>query len=243
MISEDITTAKVERTVIKVCEEIERNEKGDLSWEKIPEEALWYELVSCILGSRVRYELAKDCSKHLQNSGLLLITNMLKDPTGSKKSIAKELSMPIFPSHKRDKGTKYPFSNSKAGYIVKTCLEIYENRASSIRQILESCEDEYVARKVLVELCWGIGPKQASLFLRNIGYCDNLAILDSHILNFIDFMGLLKSEVYKGTMNSYLKFEEALRNYASSINKTLSSLDLAIWVVMRVIRGRHDQYN
>lgn len=237
MINANITTGKVEKTVLKLCEEIERDEKSALSWEQLPEESLWYELVSCILGSRVRYEMAKDCSKHLQNSGLLLITNIMTDPAGSKKSIAKELSRPIFPPYKRDKGTKYPFSNSKAEYIVKTCLEIYEKRFSSIRQTLESSEDGYAARKALVDLCWGIGPKQASLFLRNIGYCKNLAILDSHILNFIDFMGLLKNEVYKGTMNSYLKFEEVLRNYAFLLNKKLSSLDLAIWVVMRVIRG------
>ena len=46
-------------------------------------------------------------------------------------------------------------------------------------------ETEFEARKILSDTCTGIGFKQASLFLREIYFAKNLAILDTHVINYM----------------------------------------------------------
>jgi len=80
----------------------------------------------------------------------------------------------------------------------------------------------------------GIGPKQASLFLRNIGYAENLAILDTHILKYMKVVGLVP-QILKTVSYSpkYEDIERILINYATKFKESLACLDTAIWIVMR----------
>ncbi len=225
----------IERAVLRVSEEMEKDKIGSLSWMELSDELLWVELVSCILGSRVRYETAKECTKHLYNQGLLSITEMLESPKISEISISKELSKPIFPPHINGKSSKYPFYKSKAQYIMRTVIEIHNN-FECLKNILEISQDEYDAREKLTNVCIGIGHKQASLFLRNIGYSENLAILDTHIISYMELMELEERSKFIGSKNVYLRYENLLQSYADFHDIKLSILDFAIWTVMRVAR-------
>jgi len=226
----------IERSILKVCDHID-NKKESLEWHIFSEEQLWYELVSCILGSQIQYETAKGCITHLIENGLLNIQNILINPDKAQEEISRELSKPIYPPFVNNKGCRYRYPNSKAKYIVTTCLEIYSDN-SSLRLILDRCSDAYEAREILIKKCMGIGPKQASLFLRNISYCENLAIIDSHVIDFIKLMELNKEINSRNIANKsqYLMNEKILLSYADNREKTLASLDLAIWVVMRLIK-------
>jgi N-glycosylase/DNA lyase len=80
----------------------------------------------------------------------------------------------------------------------------------------------------------GIGPKQASLFLRNVGYAENLAILDVHVLRFMRYIGLLRApEISVTTLRRYEVAEERLLAYSLGLGWPMATLDVAIWVVMR----------
>jgi len=227
---------RIENAVIKLCNKIDSEGKKKVTWQDYSEEQLWSELVSCILGSRVLYETAKACTKHLRNSNLIEISIILNNPEVQENKLIKELSKPIFPPFNGKKGSKYRFPCFRSKHIVKTAIEIYHNSKTSIKNLLEINRDANETRYTMIKKCHGIGPKQASLFLRNISYCDNLAILDSHVIRYIKLLRLKEnSSTYNGQKCDYFLNENILSEYAKLKKKSLATLDFAIWVVMSLI--------
>ena len=224
---------KMERAVLAVSQDIYLKDRKN--WMRMTEEELWNELVSCILGSRVRYETAFSAVTHLIECKSLRLSTLLANPKAAEKKISCELSKRIYEQVSNGKLKVYPFPNIKAKQIVDTALEIYKRSQTKLIKILSKSADPFKARLTLIEKCKGIGFKQSSLFLRNISYCDNLAILDSHVLRFMDLV-LLDGNL-KLTKSRYLFFEELLYNYALLKGVSLAVLDIAIWIVMRVVKG------
>jgi N-glycosylase/DNA lyase len=231
-----VSNDAIENAVIKVSSEIDSINRSHRTWKNYSEYELWSELVASILGSRVRYEIVRECIEHLQKKGLLEINNILNNTEAVKIKISNELNKSIYLSVINGKRMKYPYSKKVAKFIIQTCIEIYSKRSVKIRLLLSKCHNGYEARDLLVEMCMGIGPKQASLFLRNIFYCENLAILDSHVIRYMKLINLIKKFKKTTNKNQYLIYEKRLLSYANSLNKTLANLDLAIWVVMRLVQ-------
>jgi len=226
----------IENAVLKVSEEIKISENMHKDWRKYSEINLWYELVACILGSKARYETVKECLKHLRHKGLLEIDYILKDSKTAEKRISSELSKTLYPPFNNGKGSAYPYSKIRSKFIVRTCTNIYGKKSTDIKSLLKKCNNEYEARDLLSSICLGIGPKQASLFLRNISYGDNLAILDSHVIQYMEILGIHNKKAKTLTKNQYISYEKKLLSYASSLNKNPAHLDLAIWIVMRILQ-------
>jgi N-glycosylase/DNA lyase len=81
----------------------------------------------------------------------------------------------------------------------------------------------------LVENVKGLGWKEASHYLRNIGYFD-LAIIDRHILNNLREFKLLDEDGKKGlTKKRYLAIEEMLDIVADELEMEPGELDLYMW--------------
>lgn len=230
---------QIENAIIKICEIIEDDVIIADRWEDFDEERLWLELVTCILGSRVRNEVAVACATHLEKMELLEKRLIIKNPRESERKISIELNKSIYPPFRVKRGSKYRYPHSKANYIVTTCLQIYGLETNSIKKMLKESENGLKARERLIESCKGIGPKQASLFLRNISYCDSLAIIDSHVSRFLEKYTITKKyeDVVQENQHSYYKKESVLRLYAISKRKSLANLDRGIWIVMRAIQG------
>ena len=74
----------------------------------------------------------------------------------------------------------------------------------------------------------GIGYKEASHFLRNIGY-RGYAILDKHILRTLHECGVLASPQPPTTKKKYLATEEQMRNFAAQLTINFDELDLLLW--------------
>ena len=79
----------------------------------------------------------------------------------------------------------------------------------------------------LVNEIKGIGYKEASHFLRNIGKFD-FAIVDFHIVNLLDKFGLVEKPKTI-TPKKYLEIENFLREIADKTNTSLGELDLYLW--------------
>jgi N-glycosylase/DNA lyase len=229
-----LTKEVIENAVLRVSSEIALT-NTIIYWNTLPEETLWFELVACILGSRVKYELAKAHFRRLKVNGLINIKIILANPQVMEDKISDMLNSPIITEWNTAAYNKYPFSRMKSRQIIKTCTNIFSKKVSGLKGLLKSAKNAEEARNLLIESCSGIGPKQASLFLRNISFCDNLAIFDSHVIRFMIIMGLIKHKVSTITRKEYLIYEQILRSYSDSLNATLAVLDLAIWVVMKVI--------
>ena len=85
------------------------------------------------------------------------------------------------------------------------------------------------AREVLVKNIHGYGYKEASHFLRNIGFKD-VAIIDRHISRFLFENGLVKPRKTI-TKKVYLESEEALEKIAKEMGLNLAELDLYIFYI------------
>jgi N-glycosylase/DNA lyase len=96
-----------------------------------------------------------------------------------------------------------------------------------LKDVIVSFGDEAQLREWLVKNVKGIGFKEASHFLRNIGY-SNLAILDFHIINVLVKHRLVEKPKTL-TKKHYLEIEMLLRDIAEKASLTLAELDLFLW--------------
>ena len=107
-------------------------------------------------------------------------------------NIEKELKGKGFHSYKesevRDciRRNKHRFHNNKAKFIFEA------RKHKNIKEIIQE-KTVTEARTWLVENIKGIGYKESSHFLRNVGY-DNIAILDRHIINLMVEHNILKEK-------------------------------------------------
>ena len=77
----------------------------------------------------------------------------------------------------------------------------------SLRSILAEINDGYEAREWLVRNVKGIGYKEAGHLLRNIGFDQDLAILDRHILKNLKKLGVIDDVPESPTKRQYLSIE------------------------------------
>ncbi len=123
----------------------------------------------------------------------------------SEKQLSKKL---------KELGHRFP--NARAKYIV-------EARKHDLG-VIPFLEDK---REYLVNNVKGLGFKEASHFLRNIGYSD-FAIIDFHIVDL-----LVKNKLIERpktlNKNKYLEIESLLSKLATKLNLNLDELDLYLW--------------
>jgi N-glycosylase/DNA lyase len=196
---------------------------------------LWWELSACVLSSQVSYDLAIAMADEITKS------NLLNDNKWDAESLYVQLKkLLITPVKVGEKYMRHRFYNVKAKQLAKCSELVYEN-ASSLRKLLDSFSNHFVAREWLVKNMPGLGPKQASMFLRNSGVTYELAILDRHVLKYMSLIGIYnESEKFISSKKKYLHYEKLLSEYADNLNCKIGLLDWAIWIVMRVIEDKKE---
>jgi N-glycosylase/DNA lyase len=146
----------------------------------------------------------------------------VQDALGDKftRLTQKELSREL-------KKLGYRFYNKRAEYI----FEARKHSPGFRHRIIKLVEEGGTrhAREWLVQNVKGIGYKEASHFLRNVGYKD-VAILDRHILRVLHANGLIPSMPKSGLDRStYLKYENLMRIMSFKVRLNLAALDLYLW--------------
>ena len=119
------------------------------------------------------------------------------------------------------------FPNMKAKFIIEARKFLH---IKSIINNLINQKNEGEAREWLVENVKGIGYKEASHFLRNVGY-KNLAILDRHILNLMLENSVIPEKPKTLNKKLYLEIEQKFKEIASQLNMSLAELDLYMWYI------------
>ncbi len=163
---------------------------------------LFSELAFCILTANFNAERAIKIQKELGVGFITLPENEL----------AKKL---------KELGHRHP--NVRAKYIVEARKQINE-LASRIKN---SKEHEF--REWLVDNIKGLGYKEASHFMRNVGF-DDVAIIDFHIIDLLEREGVIKRPKTLSKKN-YLQIEEKLREISAKAGIPLSGLDLYLWCI------------
>lgn len=110
----------------------------------------------------------------------------------------------------------------RAEYIV-----LARKLINSLREIIYSFNNVKSAREWLVDNIKGVGYKEASHFLRNIGFLD-VAIIDYHILDLLSKHYAI-DKPKNMTRKRYLMIENILRDIAKETSLKLGVLDLYLW--------------
>jgi N-glycosylase/DNA lyase len=121
------------------------------------------------------------------------------------------------------------FQNNKARYIVEA-RSLFSDRSGQLR-IKERLHHQNPVRlrEWLVKNIKGLGYKEASHFLRNIGMGDDIAILDRHILRNMTRYGVIEKTPASLTPKHYLEMEAELRKFSHRIGIPMAELDLLFW--------------
>jgi N-glycosylase/DNA lyase len=187
------------------------------------------ELSTCLLSSQVPYPLAIAAAEALDRTGVLHDHRMPEDELFEK--ITRILRQPLLVAGRR---RFYRFPTARARQLAASRAEV-TRLAGNLQPLLLSLGDGVAARAWFVANLPGIGPKQASMFLRNCGVSYDLAILDRHVLNYMVALSIHKElKQFNSGLAQYCKYEVRLRSYANEIGFPVGVLDWAIWIVMRV---------
>jgi N-glycosylase/DNA lyase len=136
------------------------------------------------------------------------------------------------------KNRSYRFPKAKAGHLATTWTAV-ASAGGSLKALISG--DVGDTRAWLVAHASGMGPKQASMFLRNCGVSYDLAILDRHVLNYMAAQGMYSgTQVSISRLSQYGRHEEKLRDHAKEMNCPVGLLDWAIWIVMRVANRKQE---
>ncbi|MFH1052585.1 MAG: N-glycosylase/DNA lyase [bacterium] len=122
-----------------------------------------------------------------------------------------------------DKEHYVRFHNQKAIRLVKL-VENYPKVIETINSDLQAFDK----RNKIKDTVDGFGYKEASHFLRNIGYRD-LAILDRHILKHLVICKVYKEIPKVSSAKQYFEVEKKFQEFAKSTGIPIDELDLLFW--------------
>ena len=161
----------------------------------------FYELCFCILTPQSN---AKKC----YNAVLKLKEANFKNKNINPKEYIKEIR----------------FYNNKSKYLIGL-----KKKYSIIKKELKT-ENTFELREFLVQEIKGVGLKESSHYLRNIGY-RNLAILDRHILKNLLEYKVINEIPETLTKKKYYEIESRFKGFSRQINISMDELDLLFWSI------------
>ncbi|MBI4453877.1 N-glycosylase/DNA lyase [Candidatus Woesearchaeota archaeon] len=207
----------------KSIEQLKHNEVGKLIVSRLNQFSLlrkrniteiFKELCFCIMTANFQAEKSIFIQKEIGNGFLNL----------SENELANKL---------KQLGHRFP--NTRAKYICEArkfkdkLTENLKNLNISNLNKHSKQYNEFKIREWLVENIKGIGYKEASHFLRNIGFT-NLAIIDFHIIDILNEHKLIQTPKNKSlSRTSYIEIEKRLGEIAKKTKLSLAELDLYLW--------------
>ncbi len=207
--SQPLTIEKIKTAYSERRDEIRaRIREFEIIWESETDERLWEEMVFCFFTG--------GCSAKMGLSSVEAVRPLLM--SGNYAELADALR------------GKHRYPNARAGYIVASRDFLQEHCEMRLRDKLNSFNDHLARRDWLVKEkgIKGLGYKEASHFLRNIGF-KGYAILDKHVLRSMAELGIIDDPQPPGNRLKYLMIEKQLKNLANLTNIDFDELDLVLW--------------
>lgn len=224
-----LNSIMLETAVRNFIPHITKYNAKNVCWKELTETKLLEQLVLCLLSSSVKYEVAVSYVEYFNQADLFKrwILNLPNQ---------KELySILVTPIPVKSRCIRYRFPKQRSIQLCSLIKNIY-GQGTSIRKILNSSNNPKRIREKLVEMCPGIGNKQSSMFLRNIGFTNELAILDTHLIDYLKTIQIIPSNFVLNTSKKYIVVEDKYLDYAISNNFDVNFLDSAIWSIMKVYK-------
>ncbi len=184
----------------------ESKEKIDKHLEKYDEidtenrDQLFEELVFCLLTPQSKARSADQSIKALKAHDLLL--------NGTPAQLEPQL-----------KSIRFHITKAKRIVEAREKFQNFEFNFSNIEEL----------RHKIVQTFKGLGYKEASHYLRNIGYGRDLAILDRHILKNLVNMNLIEEIPKTLTPKKYFEIENTMKNFCKNNEMNMGHIDLILW--------------
>ena len=171
---------------------------------RVPPEEYFYECIYCLLTPQTSAENAEKAVRKLR-----------------EESFQERGFNPEEKLHSDDFYIR--FHKTKA----QNLIQLRQIFAGLMERLGNNSGDEEM-RKWLVKNVRGMGWKEASHFLRNIGRKD-LAILDRHILRHLVRAGVLRKIPKTLTPKKYQEIEKKFRRFSQKCGISMDELDLLFW--------------
>ncbi len=180
----------------------------EMIWKEGSDAQLWEEMVFCFFTG--------GCSAKMGLRSIDAVRPFLKH--GSQPEIASALT-----------GVhRYP--NARARYVFASRNFLKEHCNLELRKKLEGFDCMLERRDWLVKEkgIKGLGYKEASHFLRNIGL-KGYAILDKHVLKCLAELKIIDAPKPPNNRSTYLRVEDQLRDLTELTKIDFDEMDLVLW--------------
>ena len=121
------------------------------------------------------------------------------------------------------------FKNNKSRYLVEFRDLMTEDEKLQPKKILESKGNTFEKRKWILKNVKGMGLKEANHVLRNLGFGEEIAILDRHILRNLQRLNVIEEIPKTLTEKKYYEIEKAMKKYSEYSGIKMDELDLVLW--------------
>lgn len=167
------------------------------------------ELSFCVLTPQSKARSAWAAITALRDNGLLF--------TGAPAEIATYLH-------------SVRFFNNKAKYLVLLRHQMTGTDGGLItRDFFAGLKTPLAMRDWIVNNIKGMSYKEAGHFIRNVGFGDDIAILDRHILKNLLRLGAIDNIPQSLTPTLYLDIEKKMRTFCRAVGIPMAAMDLLLW--------------
>jgi len=203
--------------IVKELKEIYKKTKPDIEkrlehfkdvWINEDDEEIFYELVFCLLTPQSKAKVCWNSVLRLKKRGV------------HKNCQTNEICYDI---------SNVRFKNKKSEYIVKMHNDYFKKGRFLLKDLLNKMPDSTEKRDFLVKNIKGMGYKEASHFLRNTGFGENLEILDRHILKNLFLADVIDEIPSNMSRRVYEGIEEKMVLFSNKIKIPLAHLDFVMW--------------
>ncbi len=177
-------------------------------WARGTDDDIWAEMVFCFFTG--------GCSAKMGLRSLEAVRHLLMN--GSQPELATALT-----------GVhRYP--NARSRYVVASRDHLRDDCGFQLRERLANFDCHFERRDWLAREkgIKGLGYKEASHFLRNVGF-RGYAILDKHVLNCLAELGVIAEPKPPSNRTRYLETEERLRELSDKAGIDFDEMDLVLW--------------
>ena len=201
-INDDVLLAQLRSLYLSKKEAIRRRLA---EFRAIEPSEYFYELVYCLLTPQTSAESAEKVVEELQR---LSFHSLPIDPE------------PIL----RNRSTYIRFHKTKSKHLL-----MLKNDVPGILMAMSEQRGPSAKREWLVKNVMGLGYKEATHFLRNVGLNGGLAILDRHILRNLKRYAAIRSVPKSLSRTKYLSLERSFARFSERIGISVDELDLLFW--------------
>ena len=201
---------EIEKKYNEIKNDIEKRlEEYREIWRNGSNEDIHAELSFCILTPQSKARNAWKAITNMREDGVLF--------TGTAEKLSEYLNI-------------VRFKNNKAKYLIELRNQMTDENGKIItKDFFMKIETVQEKREWIVNNIKGMAWKEAGHFLRNVGFGDEIAILDRHILKNLVRLQVIDEIPKTLTKKIYLEIEDKMKIYYKETNIPMASFDLLLW--------------